>query len=105
MHAPVVAAERVLAITVKCFPIGQAAWSAFGAVLSRMRSIGPHDVEGVAFRSTTGILNANNRSASISRTADQLLTPASVDAGKAKITRIPRERSRTFKPAPPGKGA
>jgi len=73
--------------------------------LDRRRRIPPHDVEGIAFRTATGIVNANDRRPAIARIAHQLLTTPAVDAGKTKIARIPRQRPGAFKPPPSGRRA
>jgi hypothetical protein len=68
------------------------------------RRVPPHDVERIPFRSPTGIVDANDRRAAITRIANQLLPTPAVNAGKAELAGIPRQRSGAFK-APPLRGS
>jgi hypothetical protein len=109
MHAPGIASERVRSIMVKGIPIAVRSRtmivrsavtfpvkSAISPILKRTCRIPPHDVEGITFRTATGIVNANDRRAAVTRITNQLLTTASVDAGKTEIAGIPRQRSGAF---------
>jgi hypothetical protein len=119
MHAPVIAPERVLAIVMECIAIPVKALTTIArsavtgaieaAIVSaatggRRRSrIAPHDVECVAFPAIIGILDANDRRAAVTWIANQLLTPAAVNARKAEIAGILRQRSGAFKTPPLGR--
>ena len=109
MHAPGIASECVRSIMVKGIPIAVRsrtmivrsavsfpAKSTISPILERRRRISPHDVERITFRTATGIVNANDRRAAVTRITNQLLTTAAVDTGKTEIAGIPRQRSGAF---------
>ena len=110
MQAPGIAPVRVRSIMVKGIPItarsrstivrSAVPWPIEAAILSptldRRRRIPPQDVERIAFRTATGIVNANDRRAAVTRITNQLLTTAAVDTGKTEIAGIPRQRSGAF---------